>query len=164
MSLQCINEKRRRLISTPHTETGPHTARTLPVDVGVLQVERLTGVVAQDKREHGVLHEVVEGAASVLVEMREVLKVGDLARAPQLGERRDVAVLQQVGQVRGQDVVVDVVAELVRRKGGRGRERRRVFYSFCFFFFFPVQELKRKGKGRGASLLSFLDFSFEAAV
>lgn len=84
-----------------------------PVDIRVLQVERLAGVVAQDEREHRVLHEVVEGAAGVLVEMREVLKVGDLARAPQLGERRDVAVLQQVGQVRGQDVVVDVITELV---------------------------------------------------
>lgn len=70
-----------------------------PVDVGVLQVERLAGVVAQDEREHRVLHEVVEGAAGVLVEVREVFEVGDLARAPQLGERRDVAVLQQVGQV-----------------------------------------------------------------
>lgn len=48
----------------------------------------------------------------MLVEMREVLKVGDLPRTPQLSERRDVAVLQQVGQVGGQDVVVDVVTEL----------------------------------------------------
>lgn len=83
-----------------------------PVDVGVLQVERLAGVIPQDEREHRVLHEVVEGAAGVLVEMREVLEVGDLPRAPQLSERRDVAVLQQVGQVGGQDVVVDVVTEL----------------------------------------------------
>lgn len=60
----------------------------------------------------------------MLVEVREVLEVGDLARAPQLGERRDVSVLQQVGQVRGQDVVVDVVAELVRR---RERARTNLF-------------------------------------
>lgn len=83
-----------------------------PVDVGVLQVERLAGVIPQDEREHRVLHEVVERTAGVLVEMREVLEVGDLPRTPQLSERRDVAVLQQVGQVGGQDVVVDVVAEL----------------------------------------------------
>lgn len=83
-----------------------------PVDAGVLQVERLAGVIPQDEREHRVLHEVVERAAGVLVEMREVLKVGDLPRAPQLSECRDVAVLEQVGQVRGQDVVVDVVTEL----------------------------------------------------
>lgn len=54
----------------------------------------------------------------MLVEMREVLEVGDLSRAPQLCERRDVSVLQQVWQIRGQDVVVDVVTELeqVRRE------------------------------------------------
>ncbi len=83
-----------------------------PVDVWVLQVERLTGVISQDKGEHGILHEVVKGAPRVLVKMCEVLEVGDLSRAPQLGERRDVSVLQQVGQVRGQNVVVDVVTEL----------------------------------------------------
>lgn len=93
-----------------------------------MQVERLAGVVAQDERKHRVLHEVVEGAAGVLVEVREVLKVGDLARAPQLGERRDVAVLQQVGQVRGQDVVVDVVAEL---EGGSEEGRTQVFFCLC---------------------------------
>lgn len=48
----------------------------------------------------------------MLVEMCEVLKVRDLTRAPQLSERRDVSVLQQVGQIRGQDVVVDVITEL----------------------------------------------------
>lgn len=114
-----------------------------PVDVGVLQVERLAGVVAQDEREHRVLHEVVEGAAGVLVEVREVLEVGDLARAPQLGERRDVAVLQQVWQVRGQDVVVDVVTELV---GARTQEG---FICVCvctlFVVFFGCQ---RRNLGR----------------
>lgn len=83
-----------------------------PVDVGVLQVERLTGVISQDEREHRVLHEVVEGAARMLVEMREVLEVRDLSRAPQLSERCDVSMFQQVGQIRGQDVVVDVITEL----------------------------------------------------
>lgn len=48
----------------------------------------------------------------MLVEMCEVLEVRDLSRAPQLSECRDVAMFQQVGQVRGQDVVVDVVTEL----------------------------------------------------
>lgn len=48
----------------------------------------------------------------MLVEMCEVLEVGDLTRAPQLCQRRDVPVLQQVGKVRGQDVVVDVISEL----------------------------------------------------
>lgn len=48
----------------------------------------------------------------MLVEMCEVLEVRDLSRAPQLSERCDVAMLKQVGQVRGQDVVVDVVTEL----------------------------------------------------
>lgn len=48
----------------------------------------------------------------MLVEVSEVLEVGDLSRAPQLCERRDVSMLQQVGQIRGQDVVVDVVTEL----------------------------------------------------
>lgn len=52
----------------------------------------------------------------MLVEMREVLKVRDLTRAPQLSERRDVSVLQQVGQIRGQDVVVDVVTKLRREQ------------------------------------------------
>lgn len=84
----------------------------VPVDVRVLQVERLAGVIPQDEREHRVLHEVIEGAPGMLVEMREVLEVGDLPRTPQLSERRDVAVLQQVGQVGGQDVVVDIVTEL----------------------------------------------------
>lgn len=55
--------------------------------------------------------------------MREVLEVGDLPRAPQLSERRDVAVLQQVGQVGGQDVVVDVVTEL-------GWKRKRIVFFF----------------------------------
>lgn len=50
----------------------------------------------------------------MLVEMREVLEVRDLSRAPQLSERRDVSVFQQVGQIRGQDVVVDVVTELAQ--------------------------------------------------
>lgn len=83
-----------------------------PVDVWVLQVESLVGVISQDKGEHRVLHEVVEGAAGVLVEMREVLEVGDLTRAPKLRECRDVSVLQQVGKIRGQYVVVDVISEL----------------------------------------------------
>ncbi len=48
----------------------------------------------------------------MLVEMCEVFEVGDLSRSPQLSERRDVSMLQQVGQIRGQDVVVDVVTEL----------------------------------------------------
>lgn len=56
----------------------------------------------------------------MLVEMREVLEVRDLTRAPQLRERRDVSVLQQVGEVGGQDVVVDVVSEL------RPQERERL--------------------------------------
>lgn len=119
-----------------------------PVDVGVLQVERLAGVVAQDEREHRVLHEVVEGAAGVLVKVREVLEVGDLARAPQLGERRDVAVLQQVGQVRGQDVVVDVVAELVEARMQEfffGGEVLRVCI-FCFFFHFQRGNCRGKLK------------------
>lgn len=60
----------------------------------------------------------------MLVEMCEVLKVGDLTRAPQLSERRDVSVLQQVGQIRGQDVVVDVVTELRQEH----REPRGVFH------------------------------------
>lgn len=51
----------------------------------------------------------------MLVEMREVLKVGDLTRAPQLRQRCDVSVLQQVGQIRREDVVVDVVTELKTR-------------------------------------------------
>lgn len=57
----------------------------------------------------------------MLVQMRQVLEVGDLTRAPQLSECRDVSVLQQVGQVRGQDVVVDVVAELKGEKQGEPR-------------------------------------------
>lgn len=50
----------------------------------------------------------------MLVEVGQVLKVGDLPRTPQVSERGDVAVFQQVGQVRGQDVVVDVITELWR--------------------------------------------------
>lgn len=72
----------------------------------------------------------------MLVEMREVLEVGDLARAPQLGKRRDVAMLQQVGQVRGQDVVVDVVAELVGGGGWGGRTQEVFFSVYMFFVFF----------------------------
>lgn len=48
----------------------------------------------------------------MLVEMGQVLKVGDLPRTPQVSERGDVSVLQQVGQIRGQDVVVDIITEL----------------------------------------------------
>lgn len=95
-----------------------HDIQNGPVDVWVLQVETLTGVIPQDEREHRVLHEVVEGAARVLVEVREVLEVRDLSRAPQLRQRRDVSVFQQVGQIGSQDVVVDVVPELERE----GRE------------------------------------------
>lgn len=98
-----------------------------PVDVWVLQVEQLTGVISQDEREHRVLHEVVEGAARMLVEMREVLEVRDLSRAPQLSERRDVSVFQQVGQIRGQDVVVDIVTELAQEH----REPWHVFHLQC---------------------------------
>lgn len=87
-----------------------------PVDVGVLQVDALAGVVSEDEREHRVLHQVVEGAPGVLVQVRQVLEVGDLTRAPELSERRDVPVLQQVREVRGQDVVVDVVTELRREE------------------------------------------------
>lgn len=50
----------------------------------------------------------------MLVEVGQVLKVGDLPRTPQVSERGDVPVFQQVGQVRGQDVVVDVITELWR--------------------------------------------------
>lgn len=48
----------------------------------------------------------------MLVKMCEVLKVGDLTRAPQLCQSCDVSVLQQVGQIRSEDVVVDIVTEL----------------------------------------------------
>ena len=48
----------------------------------------------------------------MLVEMCEVLKVRDLTRAPQLCERCDVSMLKQVGQIGGQDVVVDIVTKL----------------------------------------------------
>lgn len=48
----------------------------------------------------------------MLVEMGQVLKVGDLSRTPQVSERGYVSVFQQVGQVRGQDVVVDIITEL----------------------------------------------------
>lgn len=47
--------------------------------------------------------------------MGEVLEVGDLTGAPQLCERRDVPVLQQIREVRGQDIVVDVVTKLVKK-------------------------------------------------
>lgn len=85
---------------------------TGPVDVGVLQVQRLARVIPQDEWEHRILHEVVEGAARMLVEMGQVLKVGDLSRTPQVSERGYVSVFQQVGQIRGQDVVVDIITEL----------------------------------------------------
>lgn len=52
----------------------------------------------------------------MLVEMREVLKVRYLTRTPKLCERCDVPVLQQVGQIGGQDVVVDIIAELQAQK------------------------------------------------
>lgn len=103
-----------RFLITSNASPTTVTIQHRPVDVRVLQVERLAGVISQDEGEHGVLHEVVEGAARVLVEVREVLEVRDLTRAPELRERCDVSVLQQVGQVRGQDVVVDVVTELKR--------------------------------------------------
>lgn len=50
----------------------------------------------------------------MLVEVREVLEVRDLSRTPQLRQRCDVSVFQQVGQVGSQDVMVDVVPELER--------------------------------------------------
>lgn len=56
----------------------------------------------------------------MLVEVREVLEVRDLPRAPQLRQRRDVSVFQQVGQIGSQDVVVDVVPELERGDGEAG--------------------------------------------
>lgn len=56
----------------------------------------------------------------MLVEMGEVLKVCDLTRPPQLGERRDVPVLQEVGKLRGQDVVVDVISKLKPGNTDRG--------------------------------------------
>lgn len=44
--------------------------------------------------------------------MGEVLEVGDLSRAPQLSERRYVPVFQQVWQIGGENVVVDIITEL----------------------------------------------------
>lgn len=84
----------------------------------------------------------------MLVEVREVLEVGDLPRAPQLGERRDVAVLQQVGQVRGQDVVVDVVAEL-------GRKTQTTVK--CFLSIFPVPAPERHVEGQTTGIRNLND-------
>lgn len=94
-----------------------------PVNGCLLQVQSLTDVVSQDEGEDGILHEIVEGAARVLVEMGEVLKVGYLSWAPQVREGGNVAVLQQVGQLWRQDVVVDIITEL-RRKRESGTNRK----------------------------------------
>lgn len=39
----------------------------LPVDGRIAEVEGLTDIVRQDEREHGVLHEVIEGSAGMFV-------------------------------------------------------------------------------------------------
>lgn len=86
--------------------------RFWPVYGGVLQIQSFADVVSQDEGKDGILHEVIEWAAGVLVEMGKVLKVGYLSWAPQVRERADVAVFQQVRKIWGQDVVIDIITEL----------------------------------------------------
>lgn len=42
----------------------------------------MAGVVLEDPREHRILREVLEAAASLAIQKHEVLKVGDAAAAP----------------------------------------------------------------------------------
>ena len=105
------------------------------VIVGGGHIQRLGGVVGEDVRKDGVLHEVVEAAAGVLVELHEVLEVGELGVAPQAGRRLRRLALEQVLEAAGQELVggVALVGGVEgEQDGGAVRQEQlqaRVLYS-----------------------------------
>ena len=84
--------------SLPSCTTQTHHLNHSPVGMAVSQVQRVTRVLAQNEREDGILHEVVEGAAGHLVEGHEVLEVSDPSVEPVLLDRGQVLSLYHVGQ------------------------------------------------------------------
>ena len=70
----------------------------LPEVVRHPQVQLVLVVVGEDEGEHRILHEVVEGSPSQLVQLHQVLKVGDLSLLPaeeRRGENRSGKGLRQ---------------------------------------------------------------------
>ena len=73
------------IISIPQYHQG--LAAHSPEGLWLLQVQLMGMVVGQDEGEDGVLHEIVESPPSQLVQLHQVLKVGDLSLLPAVGGR-----------------------------------------------------------------------------
>lgn len=80
------------------------------------QVYLLINVVVQNEREDWILHEIIEGTSTKLVELGQVLKVGHLAKSPSLSERKDTVHFDQVWQVHGLDLLEDGLTLLEKNK------------------------------------------------
>lgn len=80
------------------------------------QVYLFIDVVVQNKREDWILHEIIEGTSTKLVELSQVLKVGHLAEPPSLSERKDTVYFDQVWQVHGLDLLEDGLTLLEKNK------------------------------------------------
>ena len=87
-----------------------------PVGLGVVQGERVSRVLGQYKRDNRVLHEVVERAARHLVEVGEILKVGDSSIEPVLLHGREILRLNHVGQSQGHQLGLKFIPVLGERK------------------------------------------------
>ena len=89
-----------------------HGFDKVPVTGRLLKVESLTLIIAENEREYRVLHEVVERAAGHLVQVRQVLEVGHEAVVPHLLYRCQVLRLDQMRQVHGVKMAVQLVTLL----------------------------------------------------
>ena len=86
----------------------------VPVDLGVVQVQLFADVIGNDPGEDGILGEIGGGAVAGLVQVREVVEVGDLAGLPLEGDVFELVDLEAAdGHSLGEDAVDAVPIGLV---------------------------------------------------
>ena len=106
---------------------GAHRPREVPVDRGVVEVQRLRAVVAEDPGHHGPLGEIVEASPGSRVEVEEVVQIRHRPAAPSGGGRLEPAdlALQQRRPRDGaaRDGLIVAVAATQRRGGERSQHR-----------------------------------------
>ena len=110
-----------------------HRLREISVDGRVVEVERLTLVVGEHPREHGILRQIVVRSAGQRVEVHQILKVANLSLQPSLRRVRQQRVLgapegqshPNVELRRGGIATVDTALRAADISGRRARARDR---------------------------------------
>ena len=70
-------------------------------------------VVGQNMRIHRILHEIVERSSREFIQLHDVLKIADLAIAPQIGYLVDRLGSYQIGQFFARDKFKSLVSILL---------------------------------------------------